>query len=250
MTLWAPKRNATVFESNFALNSLPASPQRNQSVAFSANTSSSPSTQRKFLDKSGFQLGFIKQVRAHQLLRKARLSRPKRVADFVKEESVNFKSDNNMFLSGMFKVNRPLKPERETHVLGATGTIVKHNTPHSIASATSRFDDDGGCNMVVQVMRAFNIPVRSAETADKATTPATPAKNAAADEKLVREKTTGRWCLRLMQKKLIWFISCPSRLPPFRGRLFEVMWRLRFSVNELELQLQTGPTQHGMNLLH
>lgn len=86
-------------------------------------------------------IGFIKRVRYHQLLNKARLSVPPNVDDFVREERIPPATPQNSFLDMLFPVYRPLNPIRvERKTLASTN-------PES-------------CKILVQVLRGFNLPMR------------------------------------------------------------------------------------------
>jgi hypothetical protein len=100
------------------------------------------------------KLRFIKQIRAHQLLSKARRNRPKVVQDYVLEETLPKRDPKNSFLGffpypDIFRVSRPLKPKR----IDAAKSLAQHGA--LIGSG------DSGCKISIQVLRGFNIPVRS-----------------------------------------------------------------------------------------
>ncbi|KAJ3221081.1 Coiled-coil and C2 domain-containing protein 2A [Clydaea vesicula] len=93
-------------------------------------------------------LRFIKQIRAHQLLKKARLSRTRRVEDYVKEEQLTAAEPEISIFSSLFSIRRPLKPTR---------TI---KTSRISEVQQSDFNKNS-CKIMIQVLRAFNVPVRS-----------------------------------------------------------------------------------------
>lgn len=100
------------------------------------------------------RLRFIKQIRAHQLLSKARRNRPKMVQDFVREERLPRRDPRNTFFGlfpypDIFKVVRPLKPQRIDAALNSS------NNQALISSG------DSGCRINIKVLRGFNIPIRS-----------------------------------------------------------------------------------------
>ncbi len=86
-------------------------------------------------------IGFIKRVRYHQLLNKARLAVPPNVDDFVREERIPTATAQSSILDMLFPVYRPLNPIRvERKTLASTN-------PES-------------CKILVQVLRGFNLPMR------------------------------------------------------------------------------------------
>ncbi|KAJ3413142.1 Coiled-coil and C2 domain-containing protein 2A [Chytridiales sp. JEL 0842] len=87
-------------------------------------------------------VGFLKKIRTHQLIQKARQSRPPRVEDFVREERLMEAQPQQNILLTLFQTRRPLKPVRTSHLSRATA------------------QPENGCVIVVQVLRGFNIPVR------------------------------------------------------------------------------------------
>ncbi|KAI8621278.1 hypothetical protein BC830DRAFT_275158 [Chytriomyces sp. MP71] len=87
-------------------------------------------------------VGFLKRIRMHQLIQRARQGRPPRVEDFVREERiVELQQQENLFLA-LFMPKRPLKPLRVSR----------------LARLTSQPED--GCKIVVKVLQGFNVPVR------------------------------------------------------------------------------------------
>ena len=83
---------------------------------------------------------FIKRIRASQILRKAQLSRPKSVHQFVKEETLQLASPE-LFIAMFFNERRPLNPYRVNRQI------------HSIAVPDM-------CRILVQVSSASNLPTR------------------------------------------------------------------------------------------
>ena len=89
--------------------------------------------------------GFLKRVRMHQLIQSARQHRPPRVEDYVREERLaEAQPQQNSFI--FFQPKRPLKPNRTSRLSRVTS------------------QPENGCNIVVQVQKGFNIPVRSKES--------------------------------------------------------------------------------------
>jgi hypothetical protein len=116
------------------------------------------------------KLRFIKQIRAHQLLSKARRNRPKVVQDYVSEEKLPKRDPRNSFLGlfpypDIFRVIRPLKPRR----IDTASNLAQHGA--LIGSG------DSGCKISIQVLRGFNIPVRSTGIGRKSKIPIGPVKD-------------------------------------------------------------------------
>ncbi|KAH6578132.1 hypothetical protein BASA62_000424 [Batrachochytrium salamandrivorans] len=88
-------------------------------------------------------IGFIKRVRELQLIRKAKLARPVTVDDFVREECLTPAPEQRSSLEMLFAPRRPLNPYR----------IDRHEAAGSTISPDH-------CQIVVQVLRAHNLPVR------------------------------------------------------------------------------------------
>ncbi|KAJ3279724.1 Coiled-coil and C2 domain-containing protein 2A [Borealophlyctis nickersoniae] len=86
--------------------------------------------------------GFLKRIRSHQLLSRARLSRPPRVDDYVREERLPETQPRQFLFFNLVRPRRPLKPYR---------------TDRAAAMPTAH---PGSCRVVVQVLRGFNVPVR------------------------------------------------------------------------------------------
>lgn len=106
------------------------------------------------------KLRFIKQIRAHQLLSKARRNRPKVVQDLVSEEKLPIRDPRNGLFGlfpypDLFRAIRPLKPKR----IDAAHNIAQHGA--LIGSG------DSGCKISIHVLRGFNIPVRSKQLVTK-----------------------------------------------------------------------------------
>jgi hypothetical protein len=99
------------------------------------------------------KLRFIKQIRAHQLLSRARSARPKVVQDYVSEERLPKHDPRNSFLGlfpypDIFRTIRPLKPKRI-------------NVGRELERGGGIGSGESGCKLSIQVLRGFNIPVRS-----------------------------------------------------------------------------------------
>ena len=87
-------------------------------------------------------VGFVKRIRYHQLINKARLAVPPQVDDFVREERLPPPAPQVNLFDVLFPIYRPLNPFRvERKTLAATN-------PES-------------CKIIVQVLRGFNLPSRT-----------------------------------------------------------------------------------------
>ncbi|KAJ3050351.1 Coiled-coil and C2 domain-containing protein 2A [Rhizophlyctis rosea] len=90
--------------------------------------------------------GFLKRIRSHQLLSLARHSRPPHVDDYVREERLPDTPQREWMFLNVLKPRRPLRPHR---------VDVANN---------GRTAHPAECKIVVQVVRAFNLPVRKANS--------------------------------------------------------------------------------------
>ncbi|KXS14582.1 hypothetical protein M427DRAFT_498440 [Gonapodya prolifera JEL478] len=106
------------------------------------------------------QVSLLKRVRAHQIFRQARMNRPSLVSDFVREEYLPPAEPLTISLAKYVRIRRPLKPERIERAKIATP-----ETPTK-------------CELVVQVIRGFNVPVRKDATAIKSAPAASGASSA------------------------------------------------------------------------
>ncbi|KAI9317369.1 hypothetical protein DFJ73DRAFT_635749, partial [Zopfochytrium polystomum] len=134
-------------EIHAALYDKVADPVKDDAVAMSiwspASRSAMPNPKT---DTSLVATSFLKRVRMHQLIQSARQHRPPRVEDFVREERLAEAQPQQNILFTLFQTRRPLKPNRTSR----------------LSRVTSQPDD--GCNIVVQVQKGFNIPVRSKDS--------------------------------------------------------------------------------------
>ncbi|KAJ3124071.1 Coiled-coil and C2 domain-containing protein 2A [Nowakowskiella sp. JEL0407] len=103
---------------------------------------------------------FLKRIRAHQLLKEARLNRPHRLEDFVREERLVKTDPERSIFASFLQPRRPLKPHRTDRLMLLSAQPEK-------------------CEIVVQVLRGFNVPVRRKDSgimdaaATKSTNPIT-----------------------------------------------------------------------------
>ncbi|KAJ3083127.1 Coiled-coil and C2 domain-containing protein 2A, partial [Quaeritorhiza haematococci] len=109
------------------------------------------------LGNNASKLGFLKQIRAHQLFQQARRSRPKHVEDFVREERLPGVTDPQRSLFGaMFGFRRPLRPTRADRTgLGTSTSGVEVG-----GLDVNSLEAPGDLRIIVQVQKAFNVPVR------------------------------------------------------------------------------------------
>ncbi|KAJ3377937.1 hypothetical protein HDU80_003046, partial [Chytriomyces hyalinus] len=94
----------------------------------------------KSIHDTNTNLGFLKRIRMHQLIQRARQGRAPRVQDFVREERVVEVEATESFLLSFFLPKRPLKPNRISR----------------FARVTSQPED--GCKISVKVLQGFNVP--------------------------------------------------------------------------------------------
>ncbi|KAJ3105635.1 Coiled-coil and C2 domain-containing protein 2A [Phlyctochytrium planicorne] len=94
------------------------------------------------ISEPSLSLRFLKRIRTHQLIHRARQTRPKRVEDFVREERFAEAPPQQNILFTLFNPKRPLKPLRSSRSSRATA------------------QPENGCFIAVQVQRAYNIPIR------------------------------------------------------------------------------------------
>ncbi|TPX38611.1 hypothetical protein CcCBS67573_g10709, partial [Chytriomyces confervae] len=99
----------------------------------------------KSIHDTNTNLGFLKRIRMHQLIQRARQGRAPRVQDFVREERVVEVEATESFLLSFFLPKRPLKPNRISR----------------FARVTSQPED--GCKISVKVLQGFNVPVRKVD---------------------------------------------------------------------------------------
>ncbi|KAI9202742.1 uncharacterized protein BJ171DRAFT_626486 [Polychytrium aggregatum] len=92
-----------------------------------------------------FRSKFMKRIRAHQLFHNARVNRPKRVEDFVREERLTEADPQAVFTLQFLKPFRPLKPKRLDR----------------ISMAVSQPET---CKILAHVIRGFNLPIRNANS--------------------------------------------------------------------------------------
>ena len=90
--------------------------------------------------------GFLKRIRSHQLLSLARHSRPPHVNDYVREEQLPDYPQREWLFLNVLKPRRPLKP---------------HRVDVANSGRTAHPEE---CRIVVQVVRAFNLPVRKSNS--------------------------------------------------------------------------------------
>jgi hypothetical protein len=86
-------------------------------------------------------IGFVKRIRYHQLVNKARLAVPPTVDDFVREERLPPAAPQSSIMDLLFPIYRPLNPARLER--------------KSLVSASPE-----SCKLIVQVLRGFNLPSR------------------------------------------------------------------------------------------
>jgi coiled-coil and C2 domain-containing protein 2A len=86
-------------------------------------------------------IGFVKRVRYHQLINKARLAVPPTVDDYVREERLPPAAPQSSILDLLFPIYRPLNPTRLER--------------KSLIAASPE-----SCKIIVQVLRGFNLPSR------------------------------------------------------------------------------------------
>ncbi|KAJ3340876.1 Coiled-coil and C2 domain-containing protein 2A [Gonapodya sp. JEL0774] len=95
------------------------------------------------------QISLLKRVRAHHIFRQARLNRPSCVGDFVREEVLPPAEPLTISLAKYVRTRRPLNPERLERA-----KVAMPDTPSK-------------CELVVQILRGFNIPVRKESNTKK-----------------------------------------------------------------------------------
>lgn len=91
---------------------------------------------------------FLKRVRAYQILRKAQLSRPKHVDQFVAEARFVIEDAPELIFLYLFQNRRPLNPYRVNRLKNAVSLPEK-------------------CRLLVQVSRALNLPSRKLNASGK-----------------------------------------------------------------------------------
>ncbi|KAI8912604.1 hypothetical protein EDD86DRAFT_245490 [Gorgonomyces haynaldii] len=92
--------------------------------------------------------GFLKRVRAYQLVRKSQLSRPKTIEQYVKEERYESIEDSTWLMNFLVQPSRPLAPTRTNRIFNAIGT------PEN-------------CHILIQVARAAFLPTRKSNNPAK-----------------------------------------------------------------------------------
>ncbi|KAJ3198266.1 Coiled-coil and C2 domain-containing protein 2A, partial [Entophlyctis luteolus] len=126
-----------------------ANPLEDEAAALSMwkpKSSNSKNTQSSSKDDSFSEAtGFLKRIRMHQLIQRARQSRPYRVEDFVREERLAEAQAQENMLSALFMPKRPLKPLRLSRLARLT------------------LQPDHGCKIMIHVLRGMNVPTRKIE---------------------------------------------------------------------------------------
>jgi hypothetical protein len=93
-------------------------------------------------------IGFIKRIRYHQLINRARLAVPPKIDDYVREERIPEAAPQKNLLDILFPIYRPLNPSRvERKTLATT-------SPEN-------------CKLIIQVLRGFNLPTRIVDQRQK-----------------------------------------------------------------------------------
>lgn len=86
-------------------------------------------------------VGFLKRIRAHNLITQTLSRRVPVFSDYVREENLPIADPQLNILKEWFGIRRPLKPNRKERSFWAT-------------------EKPDGCNIVVQVLQGSNIPTR------------------------------------------------------------------------------------------
>ena len=93
-------------------------------------------------------VGFIKRIRYHQLINRARLAVSPKIDDYVREERIPEAAPQKSLFDILFPMYRPLNPSRVER--------------KSLASTSPE-----NCKLIIQVLRGFNLPTRIIEPRQK-----------------------------------------------------------------------------------